>query len=299
MSFRLLPENSNKLRLVVILTGFVLTGLIGFVDFLTGYEFAFSVFYAIPVAIVTWYISLPLGLLTSLLSAMVWLGADFSSSHPYSHQLIPLWNAFIRLTFFVIITVLLAKLKNTLDREKEYASIDNLTGAFNPRFFHQLVQMEINRFKRFKEPFSFAYIDLDNFKTVNDQFGHSTGDQVLRSVVSCIKKYLRKTDVIARLGGDEFALLLPDTDEGSNQVVLCKIQSELLHEMEQCNWPITFSIGSLTCIAVPDSAEELVKMADELMYTVKHSNKNAIKYFTYSGIHQDPNNLSRHLNIKS
>lgn len=282
MKFHLIPENQKTFQRVILFLGFVLTGIIGFIDHLTGYEFAFSVFYVIPIALVTWYTSCRLGLVTSFLGALLWLGVDLTSAHPYSHHFVPIWNSFIRLSFFVIITVLLSKLRKSLAREKEFASVDNLTGAFNPRFFYELVQMEINRFKRYKEPFSLVYIDLDNFKSVNDQFGHSAGDQVLRRVVSCSRKYLRKTDVIARLGGDEFALLLPDTNEESNHILISKLQTELLEEMEQSNWPITFSIGVIICFKAPNTPLELVNMADEIMYSVKHGSKNAIKYLTYT-----------------
>lgn len=283
MNLLAILEKQSKPSYVLVLAGFVLTGLIGVVDFLMGYEMAFSVFYVLPVALVTWLTSRRLGLMTSLAGAFVWLGADVATGHPYSYPLIPIWNTLIRLAFFVIITLLLSALKRTTEREREFARIDNLTGAVNPRFFYDLAQMEIDRFQRYEHPFTLAYIDLDNFKTVNDQFGHPAGDQVLRIVASSARKYLRKTDVIARLGGDEFALLLPETNEESARVALSKIQDGLLEEMRLGNWPITFSIGVLTCSAAPHTTEELVRMADELMYSVKHDSKNSIKYSTYAG----------------
>jgi diguanylate cyclase (GGDEF)-like protein len=101
--------------------------------------------------------------------------------------------------------------------------------------------------------------------------------------VRSARKYLRKTDVVARLGGDEFALLLPETDQDSARVAFTKIQGGLLEEMRQSNWPVTFSIGVLTCNAVPHTTDELVKMTDELMYAVKLNSKNAIKYSAYAG----------------
>ena len=283
MNFLSILEKQSKPSYVLVLGGFVLTGLIGIVDFLTGYELSFSVFYVLPVAIVTWLTSRRLGLLTSLTCAFVWIGADVTTGHRYSYPLIPIWNTLIRLAFFVIITLLLSALRRATEREKEFARVDNLTGAVNPRFFYDLAQMEIDRFQRYEHPFTLAYIDLDNFKTVNDQFGHPAGDQVLRIVASSTRKYLRKTDVVARLGGDEFALLLPETNEESARIVLSKIQDGLLEEMRLGNWPITFSIGVLTCIVPPHTTEELVRMADELMYSVKHDSKNSIKYSTYAG----------------
>jgi diguanylate cyclase (GGDEF)-like protein len=283
MNFLPILEKQSRPSYVLILAGFVLTVLIGIADFLTGYELSFSVFYVLPVALVTWLTSRRLGLLTSLAAAFVWLGADVTTGHRYSYPLIPIWNTLIRLAFFVIITLLLSALRRATEREREFARVDNLTGAVNPRFFYDLAQMEIDRFQRYEHPFTLAYIDLDNFKTVNDQFGHPAGDQVLRIVASSARKYLRKTDVVARLGGDEFALLLPETNEESARIALSKIQDGLLEEMRLGNWPITFSIGVLTCIVPPNTTEELVRMADELMYSVKHDSKNSIKYSSYAG----------------
>ena len=102
-------------------------------------------------------------------------------------------------------------------------------------------------------------------------------------MVNQARKYLRKTDLVARLGGDEFALLLSETNQESAQVVLAKIQQDFFVRMQQSNWPVTFSIGVLTCIDSPDTPEEILRMVDELMYSVKHGSKNAIKYSTYVG----------------
>jgi diguanylate cyclase (GGDEF)-like protein len=267
----------------VLAAAFTLTGIIGVVDFLTGYEIALSLFYVLPVALVTWLTSRRFGLVTSLAGAIVWFWADVASGHPYPHPLIPVWNTIIRFGFFVIIALLLSALRKAMERERELARRDNLTGAMNSRFFYDLAQMEIDRFQRYEHPFTLAYIDLDNFKAVNDQFGHPAGDQVLRTVVNSAGKYLRKTDVFARLGGDEFVLLLPETNEESARVALSKIQDGFIEEMRLGNWPITFSIGVLTCSAAPHTTEELVMMADKLMYSVKRDGKNAIKYATYAG----------------
>ena len=219
----------------------------------------------------------------SLVSAFVWLWADVASGHNYVHPLYHLWNALVRLSFFLIITLLLSELKNALEREKDMAQTDYLTGAVNARLFFKLVQMEVDRFCRTKRAFTLVYIDLDNFKTVNDHFGHSKGDDALCTVVSYAKQYLRKIDVIARLGGDEFALLLPETSQEYASIAIIKLQDALLEEMQRNNWPITFSIGVMTCNAAPPNTDVLIKLADDLMYSVKNNSKNAIKYATYTG----------------
>ena len=220
--------------------------------------------------------------MASIVCAFVWLAADYDQS-PIVIQFIPVWNTAIRLSFFIIITVLLSALKKSMDRERDLARIDYLTGAFNSRYFDELLQNEIDRIQRFGRPFTLAYIDLDNFKSVNDRFGHTVGDKVLCSVVISVRNHLRKTDVVARLGGDEFALLLPETNQESAHVALSKIQTYLLEEMQRSNLQVTFSIGVLTSICAPLTTDELVRMADELMYSVKCDGKNAIKYSVYTG----------------
>jgi diguanylate cyclase (GGDEF)-like protein len=265
------------------LVGFTLIVAIGCIDFLIRYEIGLSVFYVLPIALITWFTSRWFGIAASLTSALVWFSADVASKGAYLHPLILGWNTLIRLTFFVIITFLLAALRKAAQRERELARLDYLTGAVNPRFFFQLAHVEIDRLQRYRHPFTLAYIDLDNFKTVNDRLGHATGDQVLRTVVSAVKKNIRRTDSVARLGGDEFALLLPETNQESACVVLSKIQEDILEEMRINNWPVTVSVGVLTCPVAPPSTDALVSMADDLMYSVKRDGKNGVKYSTYAG----------------
>ena len=206
-----------------------------------------------------------------------------ATGHTYSSWFFYAWSTLVILGFFVVVALLLSALKNSLEHERELAHTDYLTGAVNRRFFFELLQMEINRSLRYKHPFTIAYIDVDNFKAINDQSGHTTGDQVLCMLVDQARKYLRTTDMVARLGGDEFALLLPETDQGSAQVVLSKIQSGILAEMQQRNWPATISMGVLTCADTPPAAVEIIRMVDDLMYSVKRGGKNGIKYSTYTG----------------
>ena len=136
----------------------------------------------------------------------------------------------------------------------------------------------MERSERYKHPFTIAYIDIDGFKAVNDQFGHSVGDKLLRAVVHCSKRHLRKTDTIARLGGDEFVFLLPETDQNTARMVALKLQKNLLDEMLRNHWSVTFSIGVLTCLKPLSTSDELINRADALMYSVKKNGKNAIAY---------------------
>jgi diguanylate cyclase (GGDEF)-like protein len=260
-----------------IVIGYLFVLSVGFIDYITGNELAFSLFYLIPIVLVTWFLGKTQGIAISIIAAIIWFLADFLAGHPYSQPFIGYWNACIRFGVFLVVSMLLPALKE-LEREKEIARIDYLTGTANRRHFFELAQMELNRSQRYKHPFTIAYIDLDGFKAMNDQYGHQTGDKLLCTFVNQAKLHLRDTDIMARLGGDEFILLLPEIDQHAAQVAIPRIQSALLAEMQRNHWTVTFSIGVLTYQTGEISADELVKRADDLMYSVKKSGKNSVAY---------------------
>jgi diguanylate cyclase (GGDEF)-like protein len=177
--------------------------------------------------------------------------------------------------------VLIIRLNRAMQRERIFARTDFLTGVLNARFFHELAQMEINRSARYQRPFTVVFIDVDNFKTINDTFGHTTGDTVLHTIAENIQQNLRKTDIVARVGGDEFVVLLPESDPITAPTVLNNMQQALLKEMQANGWTVTFSIGALTLAGTQISVDELLGRADQLMYVVKNSGKNNIEYETY------------------
>jgi diguanylate cyclase (GGDEF)-like protein len=265
-----------------IITGFIFVIAIGTFDTLTGHELSFSLFYLIPIVLVTWFSGRNSGLAISVVSAVMWFVADMLAGQSYSQPAIRYWNAATRLGFFVVVTLLLPALK-ALEREKGLARTDYLTGVANRRYFFEVAQTELERSQRYEHPFTIIYLDLDGFKTVNDQWNHKTGDRLLCAVVNQAKRQLRNTDVIARLGGDEFVMLLPETDQDAAQIAVPKIQNVLMNEMRRNKWPVTFSIGVLTYRNGPITTDELIKKADELMYSVKKNDKNAIAYAVYSG----------------
>ena len=199
------------------------------------------------------------------------------------YQLFYFLNTLVRIAIYVTLTYLVDKLKKAQKKAELAARTDFVTGMANRRSFHELLQMEIERIRRYPHPITVVYMDMDNFKQVNDLFGHKMGDQVLRYVASELKSQLRKTDIIARLGGDEFALLLPSARLQEAEFVMSKLRVNLVEEMRQRNWPVTFSMGAVVCLAPPLSAEQIIDMADNLMYEVKNSTKNDVRFTTWDG----------------
>ena len=270
----------SKFTIVRIALGLVI--LIGFIDYAIGPEIAFSIFYLLPIVMTVWFTGILWGVVISFLCSTVWFLADSLGGHVYSQPAIGYWAANMRLGYFLIITYLLGTVKKLFDAQEHSSNTDYLTGITNSRSFYQASTMELARARRYSHPLTVAYIDLDDFKKINDLFGHSAGDNVLKLIAQMIKTSLRSVDLVGRLGGDEFAVLLPETDYDSAQVILHKLRKNLLEIMEQNRWSVTFSIGALTYITsvLPDNIDDLIIKADHLMYSVKNNGKNAIKHET-------------------
>jgi diguanylate cyclase (GGDEF)-like protein len=280
---RTFPSLENRGSLLWGGAGILYVSFIGVLDYLTGNEISLSLFYLAPIVMVTWFVDKNAGLVISFLATLSWLVAVYAAGQRYSHASIYFWNLLIRAVFYVIVTYLVAELQKARREERLAARTDFVTGAVNARYFHELLQMEVERIRRYPHPFTVVYIDIDNFKLVNDLFGHQTGDEVLHYIARELKAQLRSTDIVARVGGDEFALLLPSARQPEAQVVISKVHPHLLRMMKQRSWPVTFSMGGVSCVAPPHSAEQLIGMADELMYEVKNSTKNDIRFATYTG----------------
>lgn len=247
-------------------------------DFITGYELSFSLFYIIPISFAAWFISLRLGFFFCFFCAGLWGTLDILSGQDYSSSFYMLWNPLVRLGFFVVTVKLLEVIKIAFAKERSLSQIDFLTGLYNRRFIHEIVDRELSIFKRSGRNFVLVYIDLDNFKKVNDSKGHLEGDNVLVSVAQIMRQKLRRSDFVSRIGGDEFLLVLPDTDFKQAQFVIDNLKKELDAGMQSHEWPITFSMGVLSSNSSFTSVNEVIRTVDDLMYKVKYSTKNSILY---------------------
>lgn len=254
--------------------------LVGILDYITGYEVSFSVFYLIPILISSINTGFLPALLVSFLSAASWLTADLLWQRAYSHWFIPYWNAAVRLSFFITIAYLSAKLMKELSKEKFLSRTDSTTDIANSRHFIEMLNLEIFGMARHGRPFTLLYIDADNFKQVNDAFGHKRGDELLRSIASIIRQNVRNTDLPARIGGDEFCVIMPETDANSAKSAADKLHVFMTKSMTENNYTVSFSIGAVTFLKIPDSAEQALKEADNTMYIAKKTGKNRIEYKT-------------------
>jgi diguanylate cyclase (GGDEF)-like protein len=271
----------NRSRSEILWMAILFTLIVGFIDYSTGYEISLSVFYFGPVAFTAWYAGKRPGLLVSLLASFVWLNADLGAGHMYSHWSIPFWNTLVRFLFLAFNALLLAASRKQLETANSLAQIDPLTGLLNLREFVTRLNIIISNHHN-SNPFAVVYIDLDNFKNINDNYGHLEGDRVLCSVAKALAASLRPGDVLARIGGDEFSLLLPDANMQSTKSVLEKAREHLC-EIDIIGVRITCSFGAMIFIHPPSSSSEAMRLADDLMYTAKRDGKNAVYFNVFDG----------------
>ena len=192
------------------------------------------------------------------------------------HHAMEFWNAVFPFFFFVLLVLVLSLLKDAFAREERLSHVDPLTGLHNRRYFSEVAGGEIERARRYGHPLSLAFIDLDNFKTVNDTFGHDMGDEVLTTMAEVFSEELRSTDIVGRFGGDEFAIMLPEAGAAASMAAMSKLKDGVASAMSGRGWPVTMSLGLVTYEAAPPDLEEIVKEADALMYSVKDSTKGRI-----------------------
>ncbi|MBU2614169.1 MAG: diguanylate cyclase [Elusimicrobia bacterium] len=255
-----------------------LVAIIGLIDYKTGEEINISVFYILPIFLVSWYVHRWASIAVAILGASAFFMADYILYHPYSMPYIPFFNSSGILVFFLITSYALSALRKAYFLEHELARTDHLTDIANGRYFVEIISKEIERMERYKHSLSLAYMDIDNFKNINDNYGHNMGDIVLSSIALAMKESIRPVDLVARMGGDEFAILFPETDQSVVKSIMSRVQIKINKTISENSWPISFSIGVVTCSSTKCTADLLFEKADAVMYSIKKTGKNLVKY---------------------
>ncbi len=268
-----------------IAAGVVAVGLIGLVDYSSG-PVAMSLLYFMPIVAVAWLSTSAASLIVALSAGGAWLASELAIT-AYATEII-FWNAFTRTATFVILAVMVrivrrdrdkldalnTKLNEALQIEARAARTDPLTALPNARSFREALDRELARSQREGAPMGVAYVDLDNFKRINDALGHEAGDQVLRGVGDALRRSVRTEDLPARLGGDEFAILCINPSETGLQSIAERVIAEMAeiargHE----GYGLGCTIGMVLFESSPSDATAAVREADALMYETKERAK--------------------------
>lgn len=193
-----------------------------------------------------------------------------------------LMYAALLLMLFLVVSVLVVWRIYQLHLETDkFAFTDFLTGIANRRHFMQELESEIRRSQRYALPFSFAMVDIDHFKKINDQYGHHAGDLVLQNFcLKCINA-LRTSDMVGRLGGEEFGILMPMTDLHEAARVIERLRSEVDHSVmsdsgEQIHYTASFGLVSTSQLSGQQSLAQMMRMADAALYAAKQQGRNRV-----------------------
>jgi diguanylate cyclase (GGDEF)-like protein len=180
-------------------------------------------------------------------------------------------------TFATRLDAAYKELESTNARLKETSFKDEVTGLYNRRFFNLRLEEELSRYRRFNHPVSVVLADLDGFKAVNDEFGHTVGDETLRDVAHILMKHSRGINVVSRYGGDEFAVLLVETSKAGARLYADRIREVVAKYPFEHGKVVTSSFG---VASLPDdeagTAEDLFRAADEALYAAKRAGKNQV-----------------------
>lgn len=193
-------------------------------------------------------------------------------------MLLTYWNYALSAGLGLALACSLTVLRRGLRREQELARTDELTGLENRRAFYEHADREIKRAARYGKAFTVACFDIDDFKLVNDRYGHGAGDALLRLAAETAKRTVRESDTVARLGGDEFAILLHETTAAASETVIRKLQTAIRDAGRVNGRAMTVSLGAVTCLERPESVDALLRSADEVLYAAKRAGKNRARH---------------------
>lgn len=249
--------------------------LVGLLDWVSGVELRVYPLYFLPLSLGAWHAGRFGAIGLAAVSASVWGLSNSAAGLQFSHPAIWVSNVGMQMLAFATVGVLIAELRKRLDIEASLSRVDPLTGLANPRAFRERLELVLALARRQPRPIGVVYIDLDNFKQVNDSKGHAEGDALLRAVADCMRGSIRATDFAARLGGDELALVLPDSDRESVERILQRFRELLAEAMLAHAWPVTASIGALV-LRKPATLEQALARVDEVMYAAKRGGKDRV-----------------------
>jgi len=259
----------TRWRAWVTATAAVLVAMIGWAGYLSGTQISFMEFYLLPIIAVGWRAGRWPAITVAGMAGLAWYGAN-TNWRLGTESATSIWNGFNRAVIFLSVGIL----SDLLTRQTRLARTDALTGLPNLRALYERMEAVLPPRRRRTGPLCLASIDIDNFKRVNDQFGHVAGDELLRSVANVIRESIRAGDLAARTGGDEFAVLFwrvrPEAVEGIAQRLVERI-AELGKGYSGAQ--VGASVGVAYFEEPPERVEELMRQADGALYKAKAAGK--------------------------
>ncbi|OLC05852.1 MAG: hypothetical protein AUH42_06610 [Gemmatimonadetes bacterium 13_1_40CM_70_11] len=270
-----MPASAETLRVLRLVGAVALIGVVYWINTWTEPEFRLGILYLIPVLLVAWHDGLVWGIVfalgTTLLRYLTGIDQMPAGTPPVARAV----NEGAYLAVVGLAITGLSQLRRTQAQLEDIATRDSLTSVLNARAFTGELAQELGRNRRYGRPLALIYLDLDDFKRVNDAHGHATGDAVLRLVADAMRSAVRQSDLVGRLGGDEFAVLMPETDGTVAHAAATRLVTGI-RTVFRGTPSVTASIGVVSCAGTEAGSEELLRKADQAMYEAKRAGKDRV-----------------------
>ena len=270
-----MARRPGLLRALRLLAWALLTAGVYLLNARTPGELRLEILYVIPVLLAAWHDGMHWGIAFALATSLLRFSVDIDQM-PASILLD--YRVLSELAYLVVVGIAIAglsQLRQTHSQLEQLATQDPLTNALNARAFSHELAQELSRNRRYGRPLALIYLDLDDFKSVNDAHGHATGDAVLRLVADAMRGAVRQADVVGRLGGDEFGVLMPETDGAVAHAAATRLGASI-RTVFRGTPSVTASIGVVAVSGTEAGTDELLRKADQAMYEAKRAGKDRV-----------------------
>lgn len=275
----MLKQPTKRIYNTLMIRTFMFLIIIGiaFADILIGDVLSLYLLYIFPIVFLSFNDNRIQSMTAATLSSLLWIIVDYQLSSLNPSILFAGIECLSRIVIFELIAFFVGAYRRTYLALENQAYHDEKTGAYNYRAFLEIGTKELSLSRRTSIIASLAYFDMDNFKAINDIYGHSRGDEVLSVFSKIVRERIRNSDLFARIGGDEFVVLFLGSEALQTGPILDLIRTDFNKLMSTKGYPTTISIGIIN-ITEDKDLDQMTKEADKLMYKAKDLGKNMIVY---------------------
>jgi len=263
------------LRSLRLLGWAALVGGVYLLNLRTPGELRLDILFVIPVLLAAWHDGRHWGIAFALATSLLRFSIGIDQLPPTTLLDYRVLNELAYLAVVGVAITGLSQLRHTHSQLEQLAIQDPLTNVLNARAFSHELAQELSRNRRYGRPLALIYLDLDDFKSINDAHGHATGDAVLRLVADAMRSAVRQADIVGRLGGDEFAVLMPETDGDVAHAAATRLVTGI-RTVFRGTPSVTASIGVLAVSGTEAGTDELLRKADQAMYAAKRAGKDRV-----------------------
>jgi diguanylate cyclase (GGDEF)-like protein len=234
-----------------------------------------GILFVIPVVLAAWHDGIGWGIALALGTALLRFSVGIDQMPISTPLQVRILNEVAYLVVVAVAIAGMSRVRHSQAQLELLATHDPLTNVLNPRAFTRELSQELSRNRRYGRPLALIYLDLDDFKKVNDAHGHATGDAVLRLVADAMRAAVRAADVVGRLGGDEFGVLMPETDAVVAHAAASRLVAGI-RTVFRGTPSVTASIGVVAVAGTEAGTDELIRKADQAMYEAKRAGKDRV-----------------------